>query len=267
MNQYLGIVKGKPGWLHVLEQEGIFYKPFEKGDKPAALIVDEYNGQPDITEYLNEGGCILTDSKTLALIDGRKAKSTAINYLVPDASDFLKNIDIIDIYAKGYHIRESGYGKINGKFPAVTCSPRGRGTIIALPFDVNNAILDPRSTMKFFFHAHGNFPAEHVSTVSKAEVRKLVVNALRYLFKRQDLYYVHKWYYPEGKRNAFTFRIDTDTPVMKEIMDCYRIAEKNSLSFTFFIFTWPIERCTAMNTRYSRIRKRISPISSPQRSS
>jgi hypothetical protein len=241
MNQYIGIVKGKPGWIHILEQEGVFYKPFEKGDEPAALIVDEYSGQPDITEYLIEGGFILTDAKTLALIDGRKAKTATLNYIVPDSSDFLNNVDIIDIHAKGCLIRESGYGKLNDRFPAVICSPHGRGTLIALPFDVNSAMLDSRSTMKFFYHAHGKFPAEHVSTVSKAEVRKLVVNALRYAFKRQGINYVHKWYYPEGKRSAFTFRIDTDTPVMKEIVDCFRIAEVNNLCFTFFIFTSPIE--------------------------
>jgi hypothetical protein len=241
MNQYVGIVKGKPGWITILEQEGVFYKPFEKGDEPAALIVDEYNGQPDITEYLNEGGFILTDAKTLALIDGRKAKTTTINYIVPDSSDFLKHADIIDVYAKGYCIGEYGFGKINNRIPAVVCLPKGKGTIIGFPFDVNSAMLDPRSIMKFFYHAHGKFPAEHVSTVSKGEVRKLVVNTLRYAFKRQGINYVHKWYYPDGKQNAFTFRIDTDTAVMKEIADCFRIAEVNNLNFTFFIFTWPIE--------------------------
>ncbi len=242
MNQYIGIVKGKPGWIQILEQEGLFYKPFEKGDEPAVLIVDEYKDEPDVIEFLREGGCVLTDTKTLARIDERRGKNITVHYIVPDSSDFLENVDIIDIYTKGYHIRENGFGKINNKIPAVVCSPQGRGTIIALPFDVSKSMLDPRSTMKFFYHTNGKFPAEHVSTVSKAEVRRLVVNTIRYLFKRQSINYIHKWYYPAGKRNAFTFRIDTDTPAIKEIMNCYRIAEKHKLLFTFFIFTWPIER-------------------------
>ncbi len=241
MNQYVAIVKGKPGWVTILEQEGLSYKTFRKGDAPAVLIVDEYAGQKDILEYLDEGGSILTDTRTLARIDERRFRRIGVKYIVPDASDFLKHTDIIDVSAKGMYVSESGFGKINEKLPAVICLPKGRGTIIGIPFDASAAMLDARSTMKFFYHANGKFPAEHVSTVSKGEVRKLVTNAIRYLFKRQRLYYVHKWYYPEGKRSAFTFRIDTDTPVIKEIMDCYRIAEKHKLRFTFFIFTWPIE--------------------------
>jgi hypothetical protein len=241
MNQHIGIVKGKAGWIQILEQEGLFYKPFEKGDEPAVLIVDEYAGEPAVKEYLHEGGSVLTDVKTLARIDERSAKRITIKHIVPDSSDFLKNVDIIDIFSTGYRVMENGFGKINDKLPAIVCLPKGRGTIIGIPFDVSSSMLDPRSRMKFFYHANGKFPAEHVSTVSKGEVRKLVVNTIRYLFKRQRLYYVHKWYYPEGKRNAFTFRIDTDTPVIAEIMDCFRIAEKHKLLFTFFIFTWPIE--------------------------
>lgn len=242
MNQYIGIVKGKPGWITILKQEGLYYQPFKKGDEPAVLIVDEYAEQPDIIEYLDGGGSILTDTKTLARIDERAFKRITVKYIVPDASDFLKHTDIIDIASKGYQIREHGFGKVNDKIPAVICLPKGRGTIIALPFDVSEVMLDSRSTMKFFYHADGKFPAEHVSMVTKGEVRKLVCNCLRYLFKRQQRYYIHKWYYPDGKRNAFTFRIDTDTPTIKEILDCYRIAEKHNLQFTFFIFTWPIEQ-------------------------
>lgn len=242
MNQYTGIVKGKPGWLQILEQEGLFYKTFEKGDEPAVLIVDDYQGQPDIKEYLNEGGCILTDIRTLAALDDRRPKTTTVRYIVPDSSDFLKNIDIIDVYAKGCFVGENGFGKVNKKIPAVVCLPKGRGTIIGIPFDISAAMLDASSRMKFFYHANGKFPAEHVSTVSKSEVRKLAVNCIRYLFKRQRINYVHKWYYPEGMRNAFTLRIDTDTPSITEIMHCFRVAEKHRLRFTFFIFTWPIER-------------------------
>ncbi|MCK4575574.1 hypothetical protein KAU34_04125, partial [candidate division WOR-3 bacterium] len=47
--------------------------------------------------------------------------------------------------------------------------------------------------------------------------------------------YFHKWYYPDGKRNAFLFRVDTDKSNFDEIYNTYKIADEHDFYCTFFI--------------------------------
>lgn len=235
MNPYIGIVKGKPGWVQLLKQEGLFYKVYTPGDNPAVLIVDELSEKSEILEYFSEGGFILTDTATLGTLLNERTERVRIDYIIPDTSPFFRNVGIVDIYNRGYILDRKGFGGINNRFPALFEFSYKKGWGIALPFDVSSVILDSSRRTKFFYTKKRRFPVEYVSSVSRGEVRKLVVNALRYLFRKRGLYYIHKWYYPEGKKNGFFFRIDTDKSDFKEILDTYRIAEKNGLSLTFFI--------------------------------
>ena len=234
MTPHLEIVKGNPGWIQLLKQEGLFYKKYKPGDNPNILIVDEFTDEKsEILEYLREGGSILTSTEILGELLDEKTKRVNIKYIIPDTSPFFSNVDILDIYNKGYVLNKNGYGRVNNRFPAIFELSYKKGTVIALPFDVSP--VDTSKRMKFFYAEKGKFPTEVVSSVSRGEVRKLVINSIRYLFQKRGLYYVHKWYYPEGKKNAFSFRIDTDNSCYKEIHDTYRIAQKNGLGFTFFI--------------------------------
>jgi hypothetical protein len=237
MEQSVGIIKGSPGWITILKQEGLSYKIFEAGDNPPLLIVDGIISPSEILEYLRGGGYVITDTKSMGILLDEPTKRVKINYIVPDSSSFFRNCDIIDINSTGYIFDKKGSGKINNRLPAIFEFSYENGYCIALPFDVSSVILDVSSRMKFFYTDRGKFPAESVSFVSKGEVRKLVVNAMRYLFKRQGLHYIHKWYYPGRSRSAFLFRVDTDKSGLKEIYEIYKMAEKYGFPFTFFIDT------------------------------
>lgn len=229
------MVKGNPGWITILKQEGLSYKKFEAGDNPTVLIIDEIDKISEILEYISQGGYVITDTKSMGMLLDKPVKGVKVNYIVPDNSLFFINCDIVDISSSGYIFDKQGSGKINNRLPAIVEFSFKKGYCIVLPFDVSSVITDYSSRMKFFYSSRGKFPAESVSSVSKGEVRKLVVNAIRYLFKKQGLHYVHKWYYPVRNRSTFLFRVDTDKSGFDEIYNIYRMAENYGFSFTFFI--------------------------------
>lgn len=235
MEQSIGIIKGNPGWITILKQEGLSYRKFEAGDNPPLLIIDKIIKPSEILEYIIQGGYVITDTKSMGKLLDEHARREKINYIVPDESPFFRNCDIVDINSGGYIFDKEGFGKINNRLPAIFEFPFKKGYCIALPFDVSSVITDYSSRMKYFYSSRGKFPTESVSSVSKGEVRKLVVNAIRYLFKKQGLHYIHKWYYPGRNRSAFLFRVDTDKSKMAEISRVNEIAENYGFTFTFFI--------------------------------
>jgi len=52
--------------------------------------------------------------------------------------------------------------------------------------------------------------SEVVSARKKSDTRQMVVRAIQKAFLRQNLPYVHLWYYPAGYRSVFSFRFDMD---------------------------------------------------------
>jgi len=235
MISYIGLTKGKPGWVKVLKQEGISYRKFSPGDNPPVLIVDSLTNISSILDYLSGGGTIITSSEYAGKLLKKSSKSVKIEYIVPDGSEIFRNVGIIDTYSMGFVLQGNGFGKINNHVPAVQEFAHNGGICIAIPFDVDSVMCDSRSMMKFFYSEGRRFPAEIVSTVTMGETRKLIVNIIRYLFRKKGLYYINKWYYPEEKENAFTFRIDTDESGFDEISETYKIARKKSINLTFFI--------------------------------
>ncbi len=229
------IIKGKPGWIKILTQEGIPFRIFTPGDNPPVLIVDTLTNDADIMDYLREGGTIITSLQSAGKLLGKTSRRTKIKYIIPDSSEFFRNVGIIDVYDSGFVLQGNGFGRINNNVPAIHELSYNKGICIGIPFDVDSLMCDKRSMMKFFCSQTGKFPTETVSTTSKAEIRKLIVNIIRYLFKKKNFYYINKWYYPGEKQSAFTFRIDTDASGFDGILKTFAIARKANVNFTFFI--------------------------------
>lgn len=60
------------------------------------------------------------------------------------------------------------------------------------------------------FSMGGYSMTERVALLSKNQIRKDIVCALRAAFHSQNLPYVHLWYYPKGYKSMFSFRFDMD---------------------------------------------------------
>ncbi len=228
MTSLLGILKQDFGWQQILEQEGIIYNVLSNiaSDYSAPIIINRNLEKSEILiiqNYLKNGGAILTDFPNLAKItDNFDYKPTRISHLFSDNSDIFNNISVIDLHIKGYkgNIYQGNYGK---------------GCIIALPFDVNEAICDTRNERKPFYYPSRKFPNEIVSKVSKGEIRKLIINCIRKLFAKMNLPYVHLWYYPDSFQSAFAFRVDTDFGPEDTLKTTFDLEGKKGIDFTYFI--------------------------------
>ena len=230
----LGILKQDLGWQQILEQEGIIFNTLSTipAQYLAPIIVNRQIDKseiPDLQTFIKNGGAILTDFPNLKnIIDNFNYQTTKISYILNDGSDSFNNITAVDLELPGYlcagrtRIYQSSFGK---------------GYIIALPFDVNQAICDTRNEQKPFYYPSRKFPNEIVSVVSKGAVRKLVVNCLRTLFNKMNLPYVHLWYYPKDYKSVFSFRVDTDYSPEKALKVTYDLEEKTDIRFTYFVNT------------------------------
>ncbi|MEO0091984.1 MAG: hypothetical protein ABIK61_04685 [candidate division WOR-3 bacterium] len=241
---FLGILEPELGWLQILEQEGIVYKVLsqipEKYSSPI-IINRELNEEEVIHTHnlLDSGVGIITDFQNLSmLISNIRYKTSRISYIYGE-SELFYNISIIDLKLKGNrlatHSRKSENEK--QKVDSIFEAEYGKGYIIALPFDVNQAILDTRSELKPFYFPHRKFPYELVAVINKGAVRKLVVNCLKKLYQKMHLPYVHLWYYPNTFQSAFCFRVDTDFAPEIALRTTLNLSQTKDIDFTYFINT------------------------------
>jgi peptidoglycan/xylan/chitin deacetylase (PgdA/CDA1 family) len=78
-------------------------------------------------------------------------------------------------------------------------------------------------------------PYETVSKVSKGVLRRLVSNAIEYLFHSKNLPFVHLWHFPKDLKSIFIFRIDTDCGNKEQIEELYKLSLKHKNPFTWFV--------------------------------
>jgi len=228
----IGILKDDFGWQQIFEQEGIIYNILSNipDEILGPIIVNRNLSELEaskIRNLLNKGLCILTDFPTLEkIITDFTYKPVKIPYILSDGSDIFNNITAIDLELNGHKTT-----------PVIYQSNFGKGYIIALPFDVNQAICDTRNERKPFYYPSRKYPNEITSVVSKGEVRKLVVNCIRKLYEKMNLPYVHLWYFPKDYRSAFAFRVDTDFGPENSLQATFDLEEKTGVKLTYFVNT------------------------------
>jgi hypothetical protein len=225
----IGLLKKEFAWLQILEQEGILYQMLDsipdQYDYP--FIINRCLMQselPQIQKLLNQGVCILTDMTNLKKIKpDLKYTSHKNNYLLNDGTDIFNNITAIDY-------QYTGYDKIYE-------SDLNNGYIIAIPFNINQALLNIDNERKPFYYPSRKFPNEITAQISKADIRKLVVNCIRKLYQKMNLSYCHLWYYPNQTKSAFAFRVDTDFGPESSLQATFDLADKTGIKFTYFVNT------------------------------
>lgn len=236
----IGLLKNEPGWLQILEQEGIAYNLLPQiPEKYASPIIINRALNKDEVVYiinlLNAGVGIITDFLNLKKIIPDIRYKTSLLHFIYGESDLFNNIPILDLKLKGNRLIARPISKNKSKIIFETAY--SNGYIIALPFDVNRAILDTRSVLKPFYFPHRKFPYEHVALINKGAVRKLVINCLRKLYQKMNLSYSHLWYYPNLYQTCFCFRVDTDFASESALKTTLELSQTKDINFTYFINT------------------------------
>ncbi len=244
MNLKIGLTEKKPGWQIVLGQEGI---PTEiiscsnevKPDDVSALIVGKFDNlqqKENILKYVRSGGAVLVDSTMSSELLNIRTKRQKIRYLTPDRSSTYSEVGFVNLDLNGELPQSKDMIPIDNGLKI--CIIRiGKGIVLILPFDVNEAILDHTSVRRKFYFKRKELPSERVARVSKGEIRKIVRVSLEYLHHFRKIPFIQLWYYPNGQRNMFAFRVDVDFCNKNDVEALYKTCKNNNIPASWFIET------------------------------
>lgn len=91
---------------------------------------------------------------------------------------------------------------------------------------------------KNFYTEFGDIETnERVAAISKGTIYHLIKNALENLYHHRNLPFINLWPFPNGERNIFSFRVDTDFGTYNQLNNLYNLFQKNNISATWFIET------------------------------
>ncbi len=228
-------------WEQLLEQEGV---PFSYGELEtqihtcSMLVVNRLlkgSEVKTIEQYLQSGGAVLGYADHLTGVCGTTTRRERLEYLVAEHDDIFSNVSLVDVEILADIPREANVLRTQHDTYAVFAGKLGGGYVVMFPFDVATLMCDVRAADKSFYSDRERLPSERVSLVSKGELRHLVHDALQYLHHARNVPYAHVWYFPDGKRNLFAFRIDSDKGSRNEIDELYHVALENDISMSWFL--------------------------------
>ncbi len=244
MKLRIGLIGLQPGWQIILQQIGIFYDIISDAgnispENYSTLIIPEkidaiYHNS--VLNYLISGGSVLFCTQGYKNLFGVYSKTKKVTYLLPDSNSIFSRIDLIDINSQ-IEIPQSSNLQVLDEGLSIFRQQVGKGCLIVIPYDINLLILDSSSIRKKFFAERKELPSEIVASVSKGKLRKIIALSLEYLHHQRGLPFVHKWYYPQGWKGLFIFRLDTDFCSMEDAESMYEICSKNNIEATWFLDT------------------------------
>ncbi|NQV18630.1 MAG: polysaccharide deacetylase family protein [Armatimonadetes bacterium] len=240
----VGLFPNNPGWEIILNQEGISYEIISENsdltpENFAVIILSNMilgKEKSKILSYLQNEGSILFDAKCYADFFKIKIKTKKADFLNPDETSIFSNSGLVDIYSKIYKLNSDNLDLLDQGLQ-IQQRKAGKGNILVLPFDVNNLMLDTHSVRRKFYFQRKELPSEIVVKIAKSPIRRIVKTSLEYLFHLRNLPFVQMWYYPDGYKNVFLFRIDTDFCSKEDAEELYEICEKNQIKATWFADT------------------------------
>jgi hypothetical protein len=239
----IGLTASSSGWEQLLLQEGV---PFGLIGKPSGSLREQFsvivvngilNGpeREVIEEFLRHGGAVIGSAMYMQGVGKTQYRKEKISYLLPEGANALPGFSLLDLDVNGVIPREANQVRTDQNTFCVFAGPLCGGLAIILPFDPGDAMGDARATNRNFHAMRDRLPSEHVSLVSKGEVRQLVHGGLEFLHHERGLPYVHLWYFPDGFENVFAFRLDTDASPRAWIDETYSVSRDYGIGFTWYL--------------------------------
>ncbi len=228
----IGLTAADAAWDLVLRQIGIASHVIAENDDlftEYSVIIITGNTpsslEQKIADFVTQGGCILITPKATDAIAAFRPVSKNVTSLPPAKNQYFEYHDILDIFSSLNYFP-------NGDI--VHSVPEGKGFRYAFGLDLD--LLNTMKTLrKSFFIPEGRMPNEVVSQVSKGTVRQLIFSLLKGMHHRQDLPFIHQWYYPGTERTIFTFRIDSDKGTKEQVEEIRALSERYSVPTTWFL--------------------------------
>ena len=239
MQLKIGLLQPEPGWKLLLDQIGVWWEPGIDFSTPLEehysliIINGEISGTAQVKQlqsYLEGGGAVLDLGHFLNRIADFRVGRTFKKTFYTEALDFYTPDQPMDIYRNIWLHPE---GKLCEG--AIHREKIGDGAAVFLGLEVAPLMVDERASYKEFYTSGNAPPNEHVSLVSKNEIRKLVHGLMKWLHISRDIPFVHKWHLPDGANNLALFRVDTDFGTKEEIDELAELAHDHEIPVSWFL--------------------------------
>lgn len=245
MNLRIGLLKEEPAWLALLSQIGVpFYHLKDAGllksDPPVVLIVNHADPAlaGPVKRYLQAGGSVLTEADTARRLLGADTTARHIRYLTNGPGGIFHNFSICDLPGRREIVRGAQHLPDQTGNGTTAVQEFGPGCAIIFPAGLAAAKFDYRACRRCFpGEEGGRNPSERVSRGDKGTLRRLMLQAMQYLFFRRSLPLVRLWPFPAGAPTVFAFRIDTDFATPPAVRALYECCRRHAIPATWFVET------------------------------
>jgi len=243
MNLRIGLTAPSSGWEQLLRQEGvpfIFIDPGSSftGEAFSVLAVTrtlDRVGADSVDAYLRSGGAVIGAAEHLRALGDEGPRKEKIDYLLAEAGGSFAASGLLDLGMEGWIPREANHTRTQENTYGLFAGPWRGGFAVVLPFDPARLLSDDRAASRSFPFSAERLPSERVSVVGKGPLLHLLHAALGFLHHARGLPYAHLWYFPDGRKNLFAFRIDTDGAPQRDVDDLYRLAREYATPLTWFL--------------------------------
>ncbi len=191
-----------------------------------------------ILEYLNNGGSILVEADAAKHLLSQKVKRVYLKTLYAEEGPLFSRSFDCDLFRRMQVPKSATHCRNQmGKY-AIGVLSYGKGNVVVLPSGLIASLLCADVRQKYFHSEYGKrLPSEKVSKVSKGGLRHIIQECLIYLYRRRNVPFVHLWQFPNGEKNVFSFRVDTDFGTQQELETLYSLCQKNRIPATWFVET------------------------------
>lgn len=243
MKIHVGLIADSYGWAQILKQEGVSHGRVELNmdalrDDCSVLVINRPLGAGEreaVEQYLRSGGAVIGYAAHCEQVAGTTSIPQHLDYILSHDDERFPDVSLLDLGMSGAIPREAHDLRTQSGSHAMFAGELGGGVAVLLPFDVDAVLRDTRAANKCFYFTRDRLPAETVSLCNKGEARHLVRRCLEYLHAQRGLPYIHLWYFPDGQRNLFAFRIDTDGAPEADVDALYETAVDYGVSMSWYL--------------------------------
>jgi hypothetical protein len=242
----VGISKMQPSWSIVLDQIGVPYQEVDvdRPIDPEKIAVVILSSEPiikqkeNLIQFQKSGGGILTEANHSAMLLNHRTEKANIKYIYSNQDSFFSTIPLCDLEMECEIASNAQHLPNQDGVKTIAIQNYQNGQIVILPSNFCNRLIESKTiTRKNFPSPIQKFSSERVSRISTGGIRHIIQQALKYLFHGRELPFVQTWFFPNGEKNIFAFRIDTDSASKAEIEELYQLCRKNDISATWFVDT------------------------------
>ena len=238
MRLQVGLISPGSGWEGLLQQQGI---PFVVQDAALAHLSpvwiihqDSLISQDALESFCAAGGSVLIEAAAWRCIMEKPVYTRMCTWALPQQNGLFGDLPPLDIYDTIAVPKDKTLKTLDANLSLFE-QLIGPGCMTIIPWNVETLLSRYDVRRKKVWFPRAELPSERLCAVSKGLLRIVVSRLLERLFHRQNLPFVHRWFFPRDARSVFCFRLDTDFCSAADAKAMLALLQKHHLRATWFI--------------------------------